>query len=306
MRRINRQKTIEGTTIPGFINNMHYHFINVDVYEDGMVNCWELVDFNGLKEKLRSNWLVPKVPDGESISIFNLGSYTIQSAKWEFNSRSYYKHIKRIVRKLNPQFANIYKITSHERRDCEKRKVKLSPPSKDFYVTSELGYQTVEGKSTSVFIRIESGNYLVNLTVYKTGKVICFNGESEISYNMESIKELFENGTFFTNIENPTPVIIKGLGEIVFSHTSFSTDIGEKYRELLDIFKSLRGEESSIDRCRKSYYEYLEHPLELNRQRLKQFYELVPEHERLYLGDMDTRDSDYQRIIYTPNLKREV
>lgn len=30
----------------------------------------------------------------------------------------------------------------------------------------------------------------------------------------------------------------------------------------------------------------------------------VPEHERCYLGDMDTRDSGFQRILYTDD-KRE-
>lgn len=44
MHRIKRQKAIEGTRNPGIIKNGQYYYINLDVYEDGMVNCWELVD----------------------------------------------------------------------------------------------------------------------------------------------------------------------------------------------------------------------------------------------------------------------
>lgn len=53
MQRIKRQKAIEGTRIPGIIKNGQYYYINLDVYEDGMINCWELVDIKGLEEKLR-------------------------------------------------------------------------------------------------------------------------------------------------------------------------------------------------------------------------------------------------------------
>nr|WP_306665852.1 hypothetical protein [Paenibacillus oleatilyticus] len=65
MQKISRQRTIEGTCIPGIIKNMQYYYINLDVYEDGMINCWELVDLNGLKEKIEINWLVPNVPNGK-------------------------------------------------------------------------------------------------------------------------------------------------------------------------------------------------------------------------------------------------
>lgn len=51
---------------------------------------------------------------------------------------------------------------------------------------------------------------------------------------------------------------------------------------------------------------YLENPIEFYRDKLREKYERVPEHERMYLGDMDTKDWDYQRILYRPDEKREV
>ena len=68
----------------------------------------------------------------------------------------------------------------------------------------------------------------------------------------------------------------------------------------------LLGEEDSIDICRRAYHYYLEEPSEWAREKLRKAYEAVPEHQRMYLGDMDSRDSDYLRILYHPEQKREV
>ena len=60
------------------------------------------------------------------------------------------------------------------------------------------------------------------------------------------------------------------------------------------------------ERCVKAYHNYLEYPCEQARERLREAYEAVPEHERIFLGDMDTRDTDYIRILEQPEIKREV
>jgi len=59
------------------------------------------------------------------------------------------------------------------------------------------------------------------------------------------------------------------------------------------------------EKCREIYYEYLVYPCEDARERLRAAYEAVPEHERMYLGDMDSKDWDYRRILFTDE-KREV
>ncbi|MCX7748204.1 MAG: hypothetical protein N2645_15160 [Clostridia bacterium] len=306
MQKISRQKTVEGTKVPGIIRNIQYFYINVDVYEDGMVNCWELVDLDGLEEKLRTSWLLPQVPEGENISIHGLGCYKIQSAVWKYNNRTYYKYIKGIIKKLNPKLTNIYKISKEEKALLEKRRIKYSPQATELYTKNDLFYQTVEGKGFTIFINKESKNYLVNLVVYKDGKVNCYNSEFEITYSLEGIKELFHNGTFFTNFSSSTGIVLDGLGEVVLSDILYSADISEKYKELVDNYEKLNGNETSLEKCREAYHEYLEYPSEEGRTRLKELYELVPKHERMYLGDMDSRDTDYVRIIYRPDEKRDV
>jgi hypothetical protein len=306
MRKINREKKIEGTKIPGIIYNCHYYYADIEVYEDGMVNCWELVDLDGLKEKLNSNWLVPYIPEKGQLSIFGLGYYCVKKAKWSFNKNSYYKYIKKTIKCLNPNFKNIYKISKEEKELLSIRRVKYSPTPSEFYVKNELGYQTVEGKGFNIFFKNSEKNYLTNLVVYKNGKITCFCGENSYDFHIDTIEKNFNDGTFFTSFEIPTSVSLGALGLVTFNEVISSIDIKEKYKELLGNYEKMNDNETAFDKCRNVYFEYLQDPSEELRRELKRLYEMIPEHQRVYLGNMDTRDTDYRRIIYSPNLKREV
>lgn len=307
MKAIRRTKTIEGTSIPGIINNGgHYFYINVDVYEDGMTNCWELVDLQGLKSKIEATWLSPMIPAGNPLSIHGLGAYTVEEASWNFNEKSYYEHIKQTIRLLNPEFLNIYEISNREYELQATRKVNLMPKSSDYYVASELFYQTVEGNGFHIFMKYEGENYLVNVVVYKDGRVVIYNLPSEMEYKLEEMGAWFADGTFFTAFDARTLIRILNFGNVLLSPPVYSSDVEEKLKELNDIHQKLNERKTTLEECTAAYHLYLENPNEFNRKNLKTKYELVPEHERMYLGDMDSKDWDYQRIIYSPDEKREV
>lgn len=306
MQRISRRKIVEGTRVPGIIKNMQFHYVNIDVYEDGMVNCWELVDLDGLKEKINTNWLVTQVPDGENLSIHGLGSYKIGSATWKYNQRSYFRHIKETVKQLNPDMENIYSISKREKNLLNQRRVSYSPQATEFYVKREMFYETSDGEGFTVFFKHDGKCFLVNLIVYMDGRFTCYTSDFELSYQVEEIESLFQNGTFFTDIEQPTTIILNHFAEVTFTETMYSVDSLEKYKELKDIYIKLNGGKTAFEKCREMHYEYLKDPNEYCRMKLKEFYEQIPKHERMYLGDMDTKDSDYVRIIYHPERKREV
>lgn len=67
----------------------------------------------------------------------------------------------------------------------------------------------------------------------------------------------------------------------------------------------ITGEETAHNKCVKAYHESLEYPSDLRRELLRKAYEAIPESERMFLGDMDSKDGDYRRILYHPE-KREV
>lgn len=306
MQKISRQKRIEGTRVPGIINNVGYHYVNIDVYEDGMVNCWELVDLAGLKEKMKHSWIVSQVPDSEYISIYGLGTYKVQSAEWKYNKAGYLRHIRDTVKRLNPKMENMYTISEDEIQLQTSRRVIYSPQASEFYVKNEIGYQTTEGEGFTIFLKHQDKNYMANLVIYKDGCVTCYTTKFELNFEVDDMEEYFQNGTLFTSFTNPTTVVFEDLGKITFGEVVDSTDSNEKYKQLVDTYQKLNGSETSLEKCRKAYYDYLEYPSEPARVRLKELYELIPEHERIYLGDMDSRDTDYIRIIYHPERKREV
>lgn len=125
-------------------------------------------------------------------------------------------------------------------------------------------------------------------------------------YQIEEVAELFSNGILFTESNLPFEVTISDLGEVRFAEVLYAANIEEKQKELLDLFNKLKGVKTTLEVCREAYYNFLANPSDNNRSYLKEKYELVPEHERIYLGDMDSKDMDYQRIIYRPHEKREV
>lgn len=130
MKKIRRSKIVEGTTIPGMIcNGGQYFYIDVDIYDDGMTNCWELVDLKGLKNKIDSNWLTPVVPVGQNLSIHGLGAFQVKEASWSFNQDSYYEHIVQTIRVLNPELMNIYEVSEREQKLREARRVAHSSNS---------------------------------------------------------------------------------------------------------------------------------------------------------------------------------
>ncbi|OMF96508.1 hypothetical protein [Paenibacillus sp. FSL R7-0337] len=307
MRAIRRTKTVEGTSIPGIIHNGgSYFYINVDVYEDGMVNCWELIDLKGLSGKIQSGWLTPAAPAGEQLSIHGLGAYTVESAKWTYNEASYYQHIQDTVARLNPELTNIYDISEREQERNEARRIAHSPSATEFYVNSEMFYQTTEGKSVHLFMKYGGKNYLADVVVYMDGRVVLYNLPAEAEYRLEELDGLFADGTLFTTLDVSTPVQLLQLGEVTLGASLYSSDAQEKLKELHNLHKQLNGEQTAHEACRAAYYAYLENPGEYYREQLRIKYELVPEHERMYLGDMDSKDWDYQRILYHPEETREV
>lgn len=55
-------RVIFGKGLAAFIHNGRYHHVTIKIYQDGMIDCWELVDLVGFKEKVRRG-AVSKCPN---------------------------------------------------------------------------------------------------------------------------------------------------------------------------------------------------------------------------------------------------
>ena len=99
MAWVYRQQMIEGETAFGIIHNSSYFFAELAVYEDGVINCWNKNDLNQFQNSLERGWVVPQIPIGESISVFQLGNFTVLDARWLHDKKSFYEYIVGIDRK---------------------------------------------------------------------------------------------------------------------------------------------------------------------------------------------------------------
>lgn len=99
--RVENGNTIYGKSLPIFVHNVSYHLTQLNVYSDGMVECWGLMDLKTFKEKLAKGWFTIKVPEGERVSIHPLGSFKAMEIRSYVEPDELIKEIEDIILQLN-------------------------------------------------------------------------------------------------------------------------------------------------------------------------------------------------------------
>ena len=103
MRKTYREennKIIKGIALPVFIHNLDYHLTEIQVFEDGMIDCRELVDFAGFKEKVKSGWIKTTLPKGQDISAFPLGGIKVKEFHANRSEDQLVLEVEDIINKL--------------------------------------------------------------------------------------------------------------------------------------------------------------------------------------------------------------
>jgi hypothetical protein len=299
---ISRTEVIDGFSIPGIIFNLQYHFTDLQVYRDGLIYCWEMVDLNLFKEKLNNNWVVTSIPDMKHISIFSLGNWQIDNGEWLYNKQTFYNYIDSLVTELNPKRENLF--------DCKGRTTDLigkvqvsrfsSPNPLSFYISKqhEVFPERTNGKRFTVFFREEDERvYLTDISIFKNGHVEITQLPSKREFQFSDLQKLIKNSRLISNVPLGERVTIHGLGSFNIL-SGRGIDIKNKYDEFVDFYNSLQGEEKRLDKCRRIFDEYLRNPTKKLRNDLKTAYEAVPDHQKIFVGDMDIKDIQVRMIIY--------
>lgn len=302
MGRVYRRQRIEGITVPAIIHNRQYFWHNMAVYEDGTVSCWEKTDLCDVIRQLERGWLAFGVPVGSALSVHSLCTLEIVSAEWNFENESYRRFIEDTVRSLNPEMANIYETTPLEKEKWKERRVGFVADPTPFKVSGKFGYDTLDGKQMNVFLRKDGEILLTTVTAYEDGTFSVDGLDGFLS--LEGIRELFGKGMLCVSPKENESVSFGALGNAVCK-TIYKVKKAEKLKEIENESLRLTDKPDAFSLARQAYYAYLIEPSEFRKNKLREAYEAVPEHQRMFLGDMDTRDSDYIRILYTDD-KREV
>ena len=307
--KITRTEIIEGFSIPGIIHNLQYHFTDLQVYSDGLISCWEMVDLNMLKEKIERGWIVTSIPEGEAISIHNLGLWYIEDGKWQHSKESLYKLIITLIKQLNPTLENLHNYNGNNSKQIGKANVAkhFIPNPKPYYYEDPNSFlpRKISGEKFQLFFRNDDDKtYLAELSIYKNGHIEITNLPVKKTLKFDEISGYVDRGIITTELKINEMVIVLNLGSFKIKSGN-GIDIKHKLNELNDKLAELNGRENSISKCARIFDDYKMRPsLEL-KDKLKEAYEAVPEHQRIFVGTMDTKDYEVRHVIYGDIVKKE-
>lgn len=305
MGKVYRKQTIEGVTVPAIIHNSQFFWENMAVYEDGTVSCWEKVDLADVPAVLKRGWLTVSVPEGKSISVYGACCFEVANAKWNFTNESYFEFIKDTVRSMDPEMANIYKTTEREREKWDKLRIKhTASPTYCKFNAEKFRYDLLNGDSTNVFLRVEGALMVSVLYAYADG-TFAVDGIDGRFFTFDDVEKLFKDKELRVAPKDGDIISLGALGTAECASCYSKVKLKEKLREIENKSLKVQNKPDAHERCIRAYHAYLVEPTEFYKERLREAYEAVPEHERCFLGDMDSRDSDFRRILYG-NSKREV
>jgi len=306
---ITRTEILEGFSIPGIIHNMQYHFADLQVYSDGLISCWEMVDLSMFKDKLNKGWVVTSIPNGEAISIFSLGHWTIEQGEWQHTKETLYDYVYSLVKRLNPTLENLYDYNGSNSKLIGKATVAkhFMPDPKPYHFDGPNSFfpRKISGEKFHFFYRSEDDKtYLAELSLFKSGRIEITNIPTKKIFKFEELKDLINKEILTTDIKVGETINIINLGSFKVVSGS-GVDIKFKLNELTDKFNELNGRENSISKCARIFDEYKQNPTKKLRDELKDAYEVVPEHQRIFVGTMDTKDYEVRQVIYGEIVKKE-
>lgn len=92
---------ILGKAYPIYIHNLNYYLAELKIYADGMIDCWEMVDFDEFKHKIESDWVITELPESAEVSVFPLGSFTATDIKNSIKPEELIKEVSDVIAELN-------------------------------------------------------------------------------------------------------------------------------------------------------------------------------------------------------------
>lgn len=286
-----------GRSVSLFINNGLCHLVTVDVYADGAIDCWGFVDLALFRQKLETGWVIPAPRPGQILSVFNFGSTGIADGQWLHTSSEIEAEVRRLLHTLNPDGLDLLDMqgSSTEVRN-NVRTAKLGLSDKRPVRLPENSRTEIPGQLFPVLYRHETAFELTRLVIYADG--VCQIGTDPILLPRARLVQLFAEGTLSNHAPQGSRIRLPGLGAFTTTMDFGDIAVADRLMEIEDALNMLNGQEGAIRHCLRCFETYRGARTEENRATLRQAYEAVPEHLRCYCGDMDTRDTEIQEILY--------
>jgi hypothetical protein len=160
-------------------------------------------------------------------------------------------------------------------------------------VTRTENGQEIPGKRLRAFVHSGDTYFPTDVEIYKDGIIGCLG-----LVEFEQFKEYIAQGKVITSLPENAEVRIGFLARFRAKYVRSWIKEKEFLKEIIDIIDELNGRLTSSQKCREAYERFQEDPCEATRIALKIAYESIPEHNRKYVGDMDSKDIPLRKIIY--------
>lgn len=297
-----RTKEIRGFEFPGIIHNGGYFLTNLQVFADGLVNCWEMVDLPMFERKLGQGWVVTSIPEGAFLSIHGMGSVQVVSPDWEYTPKSIVKFVREVVKELNPRMENLYDC--HGRDTEEVNGVRYAAVSMDNprpWKTDQPISPLVRGMfggSLHHFMLRDGVYHLVAVHLFKDDSVIIYGaGEPEVM-SWGDLLVLLEQQDKLSFPEAGCSIRIDRLVSFTAGEWNYRVDYHELTAEFHDLHNRVHGRPGAIQECMMAFRRYNGEQTPKTLMELREKYEAVPEHLRMYCGDMDVKDIPIRMVLY--------
>lgn len=296
--KVYKIQEIQGVSIPAIIKNGNYYFTDLDVYENGRVYCWNFYDFELFKQDVKKNWVVLSIPNGKNIHIYNLGEWKIKDASWNFDQNSFINYVEQLIWEMNPQWKNIYTYVERKMGEITIGENGEGKIYKEKHPDNLFNTEKIDGKKLNLFYKENGAYHLVKVLAFADRTLQITRLETPFEVSFEAFKKLVEEQKIITNPDKNQVINIYGLGSFTIDEAMWYNDVEDILGELEETFRELNNEPTYFELCLKAFEEFKNNPTLTNKDLLREAYERVPEHQQMYLGDMDTRDIEIRMIIY--------
>jgi hypothetical protein len=145
---------IPGTFLKAFIHNGDtYYLTDIKIYKDGMIDCWELVDFETFKRKVASGWVVTTLPEGAKVSITLTAQFrAVEVSSW-IREEEFIKEVADEIESLNGRQTTLEKCSaaykkflaeqSDEARDLLKQAYEAIPEHRRRFVLGDMDVKDI-------------------------------------------------------------------------------------------------------------------------------------------------------------------
>ncbi len=142
------------------------------------------------------------------------------------------------------------------------------------------------------FVHNAGSYYLVEVEVFRDGMI---HGWGMMT--TEKFKAEVRRGWIVTGIPEDARVFIGSSVVMTASHVANIVEPEEFIKEVEDIIRELNGERTTLQQCREMLHAFQARPTEEARQRLRDAYERVPKHRRIFIGGQEKKDSEVRAAL---------